>query len=83
MGLDPTTFTLATCQHPTEPTQPQALTSDDANACTSACTGSPDAVHDDQLEALAAALSALAPEQRAQLATMLADRSEPEGGGCE
>jgi hypothetical protein len=73
IGFEPTTFTLATCQHPTEPTEPQALTDTPADACTTACTESPESVHDDRLEALAAALRDLTPGQREQLARMLAD----------
>ncbi len=38
MGLEPTTFTLETCEHRTEGPQPQELTSGTTNACTNACT---------------------------------------------
>jgi len=47
MGFEPTTFTLATCQHRTEAPQTQALTSATMNVCTNACTTEPDSVHED------------------------------------
>ena len=78
MGLEPTTFTLATCQHRTQVLNRQEVMNDPANACTAACTDSPDSGHDDALKHLAAALLALTPDQRAKVAAMLTlDKPKP------
>jgi hypothetical protein len=46
-GLEPSTFSLGSCEHRSEATQTQELTDDTANACTNACTSEPDSVHSD------------------------------------
>ena len=47
IGLEPTTFTLATCEHRTEASPNQELASPPADACTSACTNNAESPHAD------------------------------------
>jgi len=42
MRFEPTTFTLASCEHRTEVVQSQGVTGVIAAACTNACTNSPE-----------------------------------------
>jgi len=45
MGFEPTTFTLASCEHRSEPTDTQGLSNTSPEACTNACTDSPESAH--------------------------------------
>ena len=77
-------------QHPKqEPTQPKPLldkvdASAEPSACTSACTSKPETVQPGTVEALATALQALPPADRARLAALLLDQgagpAERKGG---
>jgi len=45
MGFEPTTFTLATCEHRSEGLENKDVTDDEADACTKACTETSDSMH--------------------------------------
>ncbi len=72
-GLEPSTFSLEGCAPTVLSAEGTGLTDDNAGACTNACTKSTEGGHETKLEALAAVLLNLSPEQRAKLNVMLAD----------
>ncbi len=72
-GLEPSTFSLEGCAPTVLSAEDAGLTDGDDGACTNACTKSTESGHEMNLEALAAALLNLSPDDRAKLAAMLAD----------
>ena len=44
-GLEPSTFSLEGCEHPSQGTEEQGLADTAPDACTAACTSDPDSVH--------------------------------------
>ncbi len=77
-GLEPSTFSLEGCAPTVVSAEANGLTDGDAGACTNACTKSTESGHDATLEALAATLLKLAPEERAKLAAMLTGQESSE-----
>ncbi len=72
-------------KNPTVPTDTtKGLAPTDSGACTAACTSKPETVQAGTVEALAAALQALSPADRARLAALLvgqpAEQAEGKGG---
>ena len=78
MGLEPTTITLASGEHPTEVIEEQGVGEAAPDACTNACTNSPETNHSDTLERLAEAVRLLTPDERDKLAEMLRPGDGPE-----
>ena len=73
------TFTLATGAPRVVSVEDAGLTDGSAGACTNACTKSTESGHDGTLEALAATLLKLSPDERDRLAAMLAGQESSEG----
>ena len=64
-GFEPATFSLGSCKHRMEASQAQEFSDAPSNACTSACTSSPDSVQTDaELQHVIDALAMLAEVDR-------------------
>jgi hypothetical protein len=71
IGVEPTTFTLATSEPATASDVNTEVKEDDAGVCTPVCTDEANRAHGDGLNALAAILRTLSNKDRAKLAALL------------
>ena len=70
-GVEPVTFSFGGNRLSVASDAVKEVTSIDTIACTAACTGEPETDHADPVAAIAAALLALSPTDRARLAALL------------
>ena len=82
-GLEPSTFSLEGCAPTVLSAETNGLTDGGDCACTNACTKSTESGHETTLEALAATLLKLAPEERAKLAAMLTGQESCKGQSAD
>ena len=80
MGIEPTTFSLGSCEGGDVSGAGGQVTKPPSSACTSACTSAEKSEHDPSpklsLETLAETLAGLSPEQRGKLADLLKEKME-------
>ena len=76
IGIEPTTFSLGSCEHPDVSGLGKDLTKSGVKAWTYAWTKSQDEGHADRLERLAEELRSLSPEEHRRLMDMLGEVAE-------